>query len=36
MKKRILKIVFVPTEDNDRKEFLIVLSRQLFQLYYEL
>ena len=36
MKKIILKIVFLTTEDNDRKGFLVVLSGQLFQLYYEL
>lgn len=35
MKKRILKILFLPTEGNDREEILVVVNGQLFQVYYE-
>lgn len=36
MKKVILKIVLLTTEGTHRKEFLVVLCRQLLQLHYEL
>lgn len=35
MKKRILKILFLTTEGNDREEILVVVNGQLFQVYYE-
>lgn len=35
MKKRILKILFLPSEGNDREEILVVVNGQLFQVYYE-
>lgn len=31
MKKRILKILFLPTEGNDKEEILVVVNGQLFR-----